>query len=138
MTKQGPAGPDSPGEQPSVAVMQGRLSPPVGGKIQSFPTTTWQLEFARAAAAGLQAIEWIFDATDNPLLTVDGRDRIRALASETQFAFGVALAAHGSRLCPDALERLGVLRQEVERPGERQRRRLGARPQILLHLVRPL
>ena len=124
MTKRGTAGPDSPGAQPSVAVMQGRLSPPVGGKIQSFPTATWQSEFARAAAAGLQAIEWIFDARDNPLLTVDGRDRIRALASET----GVAVQSICADYFMDAQlhrgdarevsERLTVLRTVIDRANE--------------------
>ncbi len=42
--------------------MQGRLGPPEGGRFQGFPRTTWRDEFPRAAAAGINAIEWIWDA----------------------------------------------------------------------------
>jgi len=113
--------------------MQGRLSPPVAGRIQSFPAATWQLEFARAAAAGLQAIEWIFDSTDNPLLAVEGRDRILTLAIET----GVAVQSICADYFMDAQlhrgaerevsERLIVLRRLIDRANE-----IGAR-----HIVLP-
>jgi hexulose-6-phosphate isomerase len=113
--------------------MQGRLSPRVRGKLQSFPTATWQLEFARAAAAGLQAIEWIFDGTDNPLLAIDGRDRIRALVSETGIAVQSICAdyfmdAHLHRGTErEVSERLTVLRALIDRANE-----IGAR-----HIVLP-
>jgi L-ribulose-5-phosphate 3-epimerase len=66
--------------------MQGRLSPPVGEKVQCFPSATWQEEFARARDAGLACIEWIYDAgseADNPLTTDTGIVRMRELASRT-------------------------------------------------------
>jgi hexulose-6-phosphate isomerase len=55
--------------------MQGRLLPPEGGRLQCFPREGWRQEFPHAAAAGLDAIEWIYDlygADVNPLVTDDG------------------------------------------------------------------
>jgi hexulose-6-phosphate isomerase len=66
-----------------IGVMQGRFSPPRGGKIQSFPWETWREEFRLAAACGFRLIEWTLDAErlwENPLLTPGGRDEIRSLA----------------------------------------------------------
>jgi len=63
-----------------VGIMQGRLSPPIGGRIQSLPVNTWQEEFFRAREAGLDCIEWIYEAgTDavNPLRTDEGVAEIR-------------------------------------------------------------
>lgn len=65
-----------------IGIMQGRLSPPVGGQIQSFPIDTWREEFALAQDLGLDYIEWVYDTAthqDNPLLTVSGLKEIRAL-----------------------------------------------------------
>jgi len=56
-------------------IMQGRLSPPDGGRFQSFPRARWADEFALAAAVPLSYIEWIYDdygADVNPLLTEGG------------------------------------------------------------------
>ncbi len=66
-----------------VAVMQGRLLPPVGSKIQAFPAERWADEFANAAAAGIDGIEWIYDAPDaeaNPLASTAGRAQICTLS----------------------------------------------------------
>ena len=66
-----------------IGIMQGRLSPPTGGRIQSFPVDTWREEFARARKAGLNCIEWIYEAgtdTVNPLRTNEGIAEIRRLA----------------------------------------------------------
>ena len=63
--------------------MQGRLLPPVGGRIQSFPVLRWRDEFAHARDAGIDGIEWIYEAgTDaqNPLSTDAGLAEIRHLA----------------------------------------------------------
>ena len=49
---------------PSIGIMQGRLVPPVKGRIQAFPSERWRDEFALAQQAGLQAIEWIYDLDD--------------------------------------------------------------------------
>ena len=44
-----------------LGIMQGRLVPPMDGLIQAFPRGGWAREFPNAAAAGLGAIEWIYD-----------------------------------------------------------------------------
>jgi hexulose-6-phosphate isomerase len=66
--------------------MQGRLSPPVDGRIQVFPSATWPDEFARAAKAGLYCIEWIYDEETepaNPLRTDEGLARMEELIAES-------------------------------------------------------
>ena len=47
-----------------VGVMQGRLLPPVGDRIQAFPGKRWREEFQTAGECGLDLIEWIFDGDD--------------------------------------------------------------------------
>jgi L-ribulose-5-phosphate 3-epimerase len=70
----------------TVAIMQGRLVPPIEGRIQSFPRERWRDEFALAAAADLDAIEWIFDLFGldvNPVATDAGLQEIAALSAQT-------------------------------------------------------
>jgi L-ribulose-5-phosphate 3-epimerase len=58
-----------------IAIMQGRLVPPEAGRFQCFPRERWRDEFANGTAAGLDAIEWIYDqhgADVNPLATDAG------------------------------------------------------------------
>jgi hexulose-6-phosphate isomerase len=65
--------------------MQGRLTPQVGGRIQCFPRGRWADEFALASQAGLDCIEWIYDAYGediNPLGTDAGTARMLALAEQ--------------------------------------------------------
>lgn len=65
--------------------MQGRLVPPEGTLYQCFPREQWKEEFPRAKAAGLDAIEWIYDvyAEDmNPIATDAGLEQMRALTKE--------------------------------------------------------
>ena len=73
-------------ERPLIAIMQGRLSPPVDGRIQAFPAQWWPSEFTLAAEATLDGIEWIFDGADNPIVSEDGIERIRTLSAETRVA----------------------------------------------------
>jgi hexulose-6-phosphate isomerase len=71
---------------PYLATMQGRLVPPEGGRFQSFPRERWRDEFALAAQAGLNAIEWIFDVYGedvNPLASDAGVAEISALSEKT-------------------------------------------------------
>jgi hexulose-6-phosphate isomerase len=66
-----------------IGIMQGRLSPPRKGRIQSFPVETWEEEFPRARTAGLDCMEWIYEKEtedENPLSTEAGITRIRELA----------------------------------------------------------
>ena len=70
-----------------IGIMQGRLVPPVNGKIQCFPRDNWADEFPRAAEAGLAFIEWIFDLHGldvNPLGTDAGIAYLGELKSRHQ------------------------------------------------------
>jgi hexulose-6-phosphate isomerase len=65
-----------------IGIVQGRLSPLVNGKIQTFPLAYWEDEFRMADECGISIIEWVLDMTDidkNPLLSSDGRKHINAL-----------------------------------------------------------
>ena len=79
-----------------IGIMQGRLVPPVGDRIQCFPRDDWAREFPLASAAGLDCIEWIFDEFGmdaNPLSTDAGIDAVLALAEEHH--------VHVSSICAD-------------------------------------
>jgi len=68
------------------ASMQGRLVPPEDGRFQCFPRARWRDEFAFAAEAGFDAIEWIFDVYGedaNPLASDTGLAEMRALTEKT-------------------------------------------------------
>jgi len=70
-----------------IGIMQGRLIPPADNRIQYFPREGWADEFALAAAAGLDSIEWIYDAYGadvNPLATDAGVESIRSLAASNR------------------------------------------------------
>ena len=69
--------------------MQGRLSPPEGGRIQSFPVHTWRQEFALAREAGLDCIEWVYEVDTeaaNPLRTLAGVAEIADLSRQSGVA----------------------------------------------------
>jgi hexulose-6-phosphate isomerase len=71
-----------------VGFMQGRLSPIVDGRIQSFPWGCWQDEFRLASSYGFHLMEWTLDHEnlyENPLLTKVGRDEILALCQKFNF-----------------------------------------------------
>lgn len=66
----------------SIGFMQGRLSPMVNGRIQSFPWAHWQDEFLAAEQLGIQLMEWTLDQDQlytNPLLTPSGQAEINRL-----------------------------------------------------------
>jgi L-ribulose-5-phosphate 3-epimerase len=66
----------------TIGVMQGRLLPPVDGRLQAFPGTDWEKEFALAKECGLDAIEMIYDVDEielNPLHSDAGLERIKEL-----------------------------------------------------------
>ena len=68
-----------------IGFMQGRLCDCVGGKIQAFPWRDWEKEFPAAAAIDLHLMEWTLDQErlyENPLITADGRDKIRRLCQQ--------------------------------------------------------
>ena len=72
-----------------IGFMQGRLSPIVDGKIQSFPWGTWKEEIARAKSIGLSVMEWTLDQDGlyrNPLMTSDGQLKINELCKKHNFS----------------------------------------------------
>lgn len=85
-----------------IGIMQGRLSPPVNGKIQAFPWNSWEQEFFQAKEIGLDMIDWLVEADrfyENPLLTVQGARTIKTLMSKTGVSIG-AVCAHYFIACP--------------------------------------
>ena len=72
-----------------IGIMQGRLVPPEPEHFQAFPRTRWQQEFALAAAAGLDSIEWIYDLYGedvNPIATAEGIQSMQRLEAEHNVA----------------------------------------------------
>ena len=64
--------------------MQGRLSPMVDGRIQSFPWQCWKDEFPLSETYGFGMLEWTLDQEclyENPLLTSEGQKDIRSLCN---------------------------------------------------------
>jgi L-ribulose-5-phosphate 3-epimerase len=107
----------------SLGIMQGRLSPPVGERIQAFPWQTWEAEFPLAAESGLTAIDWIVESErlkENPLLTSDGRRRAAELVRGTGTGICAVCADYFMerpiiRCTPDErLERLRILDEILE------------------------
>ena len=81
----------------TIGIMQGRLLPPIGGRIQSFPMDTWREEFSLAREAGLDCIEWIYEADTeavNPLRTDEGVTEIRRRSEESGVAVWSVCADH--------------------------------------------
>ena len=68
-----------------IGIMQGRLVPPEDHTIYHFPRGNWGEEFALAAQANLDCIEWIYDlfgADVNPLSTDEGIERMKMLSKQ--------------------------------------------------------
>jgi L-ribulose-5-phosphate 3-epimerase len=72
-----------------LGIMQGRLVPPEAQRFQSFPRQRWRDEFALAAAAALDTLEWIYDAYGedvNPLATDEGIGELQHLCTTHRVA----------------------------------------------------
>ena len=72
----------------NIGFMQGRLSPIVNGKIQSFPWNTWEHEITHAKSLGLSIMEWTLDQDrlyENPLMTSSGQAKIDELCKKHDF-----------------------------------------------------
>ena len=68
-----------------IGFMQGRLSPIINGKIQSFPWETWRNEFKIANINKFELIEWTLDQKDlyqNPLMNQIGSEVIKKLKNK--------------------------------------------------------
>ena len=69
----------------NIGFMQGRLSPIIDNKIQSFPFNDWEEEFSKATKIGLSCIEWTLDYPNldiNPLLQERYRNKILELSQK--------------------------------------------------------
>ena len=68
-----------------IGIMQGRLIPPVGGRIQCFPRDRWEEEFPLAVEAKIDCIELTYDvygADAHPLATDTAMARMKALSRQ--------------------------------------------------------
>jgi len=68
-----------------IGVMQGRLLPQIGKKIQAFPKKNWEKEFLYANSIGIKYLEWTLDYEDifkNPIFTKKGIFKIRFLSKK--------------------------------------------------------
>jgi L-ribulose-5-phosphate 3-epimerase len=102
--------------QIAIGIMQGRLSPPEGGRFQSFPRNSWREELAQAREAGLDYIEWIYDeygASANPITTEKGIAELNALKTQC----GIATPA----ICADWLMDFPLVRCTEEERSQRER-----------------
>jgi len=69
-----------------IGIVQGRLSPPVPGRLQAFPWRTWRDEFSRARTCGFASIEWVFEVDrydQNPIWAQEGVVAITRQVDET-------------------------------------------------------
>lgn len=69
-----------------IGIIQGRLTEPRHGKIQSFPQGFWEREFETAHELGFDAIGWIFEEErwqENPLWTDAGREKLKECIRRT-------------------------------------------------------
>ena len=72
-----------------IGFMQGRLSPMVGGKIQSFPWDSWRDEIVAAKSIGISIMEWTLDQErlyENPIMTSSGQREIISLCKKHDFS----------------------------------------------------
>ncbi len=68
-----------------VGFMQGRLSPIINGKIQSFPWQNWKNEFLLAKNININLIEWTLDHDnlyENPIMSSKGHELITELKNK--------------------------------------------------------
>jgi L-ribulose-5-phosphate 3-epimerase len=66
-----------------IGFMQGRLSPMIDGRIQSFPWNYWEDEFLMAEKIDVHLMEWTIDSKEierNPIYLREGRQRIAELS----------------------------------------------------------
>ncbi len=69
----------------NLGIMQGRLSKPLNGKIQSFPKYSWKKEFNLAKKLSFKFLEWTLDYEDldkNPLMMREIHPKIKALSKK--------------------------------------------------------
>jgi L-ribulose-5-phosphate 3-epimerase len=81
----------------TIGIIQGRLLPPIDGKIQAFPWDDWRGEFDLARDLELGSIEFIFEGPGldcHPLLDAGGREEVRSAVRTTGVRVGSICADH--------------------------------------------
>ena len=71
--------------QRNIGFMQGRLSPIINGKIQSFPWQNWKNEFLLSKNININLIEWTLDHDnlyENPIMNSKGHELITELKNK--------------------------------------------------------
>lgn len=99
-----------------IGIMQGRLVPPVDGRVQAFPAERWEDEFPIAQRLGFQSMELTIELASwdiHPIRSDSGQQRLRRLSEE----HGIALAG----LCCDA-----VMERPLSDPDPEIRRTAGS------------
>ena len=72
----------------NIGFMQGRLSPIIDGKIQSFPWGNWESEIVDAIDLGINIMEWTLDQNnlyENPLMNKKGQSLIKKICKKNNF-----------------------------------------------------
>lgn len=70
-----------------VGIMQGRLSPLIRDRIQSFPHDTWEKEFVDCKSLGIKLVEWTIDSIKfeaNPILIEDSHKKINEMQRQLE------------------------------------------------------
>jgi hexulose-6-phosphate isomerase len=73
-----------------IGSIQGRLLPPVDGRIQAFPRGRWEEEFPLLSQTGYDSIELTIETaswTEHPINSTGGRERLRQMSRQ----WGIAL-----------------------------------------------
>jgi L-ribulose-5-phosphate 3-epimerase len=73
----------------SVGSIQGRLLPPLDGRIQAFPRGRWEEEFQLLSRVGYDSIELTIETAswvEHPINSAQGRDRLRQLSRQWDIA----------------------------------------------------
>jgi hexulose-6-phosphate isomerase len=95
-----------------IGSIQGRLLPPVNGRIQAFPGRAWEQEFSLLQGVGCGAIELTIDRDswdEHPVNSAAGRNRLSELSRE----FDIALTG----ICCDIFMELPLLSPDDEIAG---------------------
>ena len=106
-----------------IGIMQGRLSKPINGKIQSFPKNSWENEFYLAKDIGFELIEWVLDEDlkNNPILNKESFSKITTIKKETDvdinsiccdYFMKNSLSSHSKSFKKENLEIFNILIEE--------------------------
>jgi hexulose-6-phosphate isomerase len=66
-------------------MMQGRLSPLIENRIQTFPAGVWEEEIKLCRELGIRYIEWTIDTltlSQNPIIQIGGTERINSILAK--------------------------------------------------------